>query len=113
MRFDDLFSIEVAHAAATPMKCVVLLKVGDEAAEVFNPSIMLIPIDQVDRLLISILRCIEWITTLPLVVEEGVDVIPFLKLCSMAGMSAISTRELDRVQFEGVEQVIVVSGRAT
>ena len=70
LRLEDLFSTDVAHAAAIPVKGVVIREVGHEAPEVFNPGVVLVTIEQVDRPLIFLLRCIEWIAPLPLFVKE-------------------------------------------
>ena len=47
-----------------------------EAPEVFYPRVMLIPVEQVHRPLEHLLCCIERVTPLPLIVEEGEDVDP-------------------------------------
>ena len=70
VRFEDHFRIEVSHAAAAPVQSVVPREVSHEATEVFNPGIMLISVEQVERPPKRLLRCIEWVTHLTLVVKE-------------------------------------------
>ena len=89
--FQHILGLEVSHKAATPVQCVVPREVGHEPSEVFNPGVMLIPGEQVDRPFKHLRCCVEWISRLPLVVEEGEDVDPNPQLSSMAGMSATST----------------------
>ena len=56
MRFAHIFGIEVAHAAATPVNGVLPREVGHEATEVFNPRIILMPVEQVYCLLVCLHR---------------------------------------------------------
>ena len=53
---------------------MILREVGQEATKVDNPGIVLIPLEQSDRLLIRIVRRIFWITPAPLRVQEWLDV---------------------------------------
>ena len=49
VRLQHILGVEVSHAAATPVQCVVPREIGHESPEVFNPGVMLIPVEQVDR----------------------------------------------------------------
>ena len=103
VRLEDLFRVEEAKAAAAPVQCLVSREVGNESVEVSYPGVVVIPVEQVDYPLKLLLCCVEWVATLPLVVEERGDVEPNSQLIFDGGDVGDLDGVLDLIQLIGVE----------
>ena len=84
MRFEHIFGIEVAHAAAAPRQGLLPRAGGHEASEVLYPHRILVTV-AIDRHLICVLRHIYRVTPLALIVEESLDVTTDLQLVLACG----------------------------
>ena len=87
VRLQQILGVKMPQAAAAPVEGVFSRQVGHEASEVFNPGVVLLPVEQVDRPLKCLLRCIERVPPLPLIVEEGVEMNPNAQLDFNGGSS--------------------------
>ena len=68
MRLEYIGVVEVAHATAAPVDCVMAGEICHEAAEVLNPRIVIVPEEEVYHLLVTLLRDVEWMSGLAFVV---------------------------------------------
>ena len=55
VRLEDIDIVEVAHAAAAPMHRVVVREIGHEAPQVLNPSVVVVPEEEINHLLMALL----------------------------------------------------------
>ena len=55
MRLQYIGVVEVSHAAAAPVDYVMAREVGNEAPEVHNPSLVVVPEEEINHLLMALL----------------------------------------------------------
>ena len=108
MCLEDIGVVEVAHATAAPVEGVVTRHVGHEPPEVLNPRVVLVPVEQINHLVVALLRDIQRIARLPIVIIEAEDVDGDSQL-------VLDCRDIfdgdwvwDVVEFKLMEEVVVV-----
>ena len=62
-----------------------------EAPEFLDPRIMIVPEEEINHLLVALLRDVEWISWRAVIVLEGQDVDANTSLSSIGGISSIAT----------------------
>ena len=55
MCLEDIGVVEVAHAAAAPVDCVIPGFICHEASEVLYPGVVVVPEEQIDHLVLALL----------------------------------------------------------
>ena len=71
---EDIGGIEVAHAAAATVDSVMAGEIRHESSEVLDPGIVIAPEEEINHLLVGLLRRIERMSSVPHIIEEAEDV---------------------------------------
>ena len=105
---EDISVVEVTHTAAAPEEGVVTREVGHESAEVLYPRVVVVPEEEIDHLLVALLRDVEWMPSLALVIVEGEDVDRHTQLVFDGRDILDGNRVCDVVEFKLMKKVVVV-----